>query len=513
MTNPPSPIQILPSHRAWPLHGVQGSRQIERAALAALPAGAQGALMERAGLAVARLALALVPQGRRVWVLAGPGNNGGDGLVAARLLHRCGWQVQVVLLADAARLPADARAAYERARAAGVEIREGWPEAADADAEQADLLIDALFGLGASRAPQGAHAAAIGRINAARVPVLAIDLPSGIDGDTGRCIGDAVVRATHTLSLLTLKPGLLFARDAVGQLWLDVLGVPVDEAAHAPVAMLAGPPPTAARLHAQHKGSFGDVWVIGGAAGMAGAVTLASRAALAAGAGRVYLARLSGDAEAIDPLRPEIMPRSIEVLAASGMPQGATVVCGCGGGVAVTKLLPQLLHAAPRLVLDADALNAIAADPGLAQRLRARRAHGLHSLLTPHPLEAARLLGIATAEVQADRLQAAMQLAERMQCGVLLKGSGTVIAAPGRVPLINPTGNARLATAGSGDVLAGWIGGLWAQQPEPDGVDAAAAAAWCHGHAAECETDATVLRAADLIDAMASAKTLAKTLA
>jgi hydroxyethylthiazole kinase-like uncharacterized protein yjeF len=182
----------------------------------------------------------------------------------------------------------------------------------------------------------------------------------------------------------------------------------------------------------------------------------------------------------------------------------ATVVCGCGGGSAVRAALPRLLSLVPRLVLDADALNAIAADTGLQTQLQARATRGHTSVLTPHPLEAARLLGTTTAEVQSDRLAAARALADRFGGVVLLKGSGSVVAVPGRVPWINPTGSAALASAGTGDVLAGWIGGLWAPQRHADAALACTlAAAWQHGHAADTSGRA-VMRAAELVERLAA---------
>jgi hydroxyethylthiazole kinase-like uncharacterized protein yjeF len=184
----------------------------------------------------------------------------------------------------------------------------------------------------------------------------------------------------------------------------------------------------------------------------------------------------------------------------------ATVVCGCGGGAAVREALPGLLSNAGRLVLDADALNAIAADVSLQTLLAARAGRGLPTVLTPHPLEAARLLGRTTADVQSDRLAAARALAVRHRSVIVLKGSGSVVAAPERPPSVNPTGNALLASAGTGDVLAGWIGGAWAQGL--DAFDAASESAWRHGRAADIARDAgtqQALRAGDLIDAMRSA--------
>ena len=221
----------------WPLHDAQASRAAEQRAQALHP---PHALMERAGLAVARLALALAPHARQVLVCAGPGNNGGDGLVAARHLHLAGKAVRVQLLADPARLPADAARALSQAEAAGVAIHAGG-----VDSDGADLVIDALLGIGARRAPEGAIAAAIEAINARQAPVLAVDLPSGLHPDTGALLGHAAVRATATLALLTLKPGCCtgHGRDQAGELWLDTLGV----AATPPSAWLTGPPHPPAR--------------------------------------------------------------------------------------------------------------------------------------------------------------------------------------------------------------------------------------------------------------------------
>ncbi len=490
-----SPVRITANHGPWPLHDAAASRVAEAAALALHP---PFELMARAGLAVARLALAIGPRARRVQVWAGPGNNGGDGLVAARHLHGAGLAVHVNLIGDAARLPADAARALREAEAAGVAISAGLGGAPAAP----ELAIDALLGLGASRAPAGQIAEAIAQLNAGRAPVLAVDLPSGLHPDTGWPLGEAAVRASTTLSLLSLKPGCFTGagRDLAGEVWLDALGVE----APSPTAWLGGAPTVSLRGHATHKGSHGDVAVVGGAPGMAGAAWLAARAALAAGAGRVYACPLDGEATLLDPLHPELMGRRTWWQQPPEVLRAATVVCGCGGADPVREALPPLLAHAGRLVLDADALNMIAADPQLKTLLQRRPAP---CLLTPHPLEAARLLGTSAASVQADRLAAASHLAQTFGCAVLLKGSGTVIAAPGWLPRINPTGNAALAGPGTGDVLAGWAGGLWAQQPQEPAQAIALRAAWDHGHAADGFAPAALgapLRASDLIERLAS---------
>jgi hydroxyethylthiazole kinase-like uncharacterized protein yjeF len=519
-TSVPRILPVLPT-ASWPLHGVAASRELERLGLQATP---PHALMQRAGLAVAQLALAVAPHARRVWVACGPGNNGGDGLVAALHLQQAGRQVQVSLLGNPARLPADAAHAWANARAMQLPISSALPT--PDELANFDLAIDALLGLGSTRAPEGELAQAVALLNAGPAPVLAVDLPSGLQAERGQPLGAQAVRAQHTLSLLSLKPGLFTAqgRDHAGRVWLDALDQNLLQVP--PSALLFAPPaPTwRARRHALHKGSFGDVLVLGGAPGMAGAAVLAARAALAAGAGRVLLAVLDPrQAGHIDPLRPELMPREVTAALRLEVLREATVAAGCGGGALIREVLPAVLHHAGRLVLDADGLNAVAAEPALRQGLRARAERGQPSVLTPHPLEAARLLGCDTAAVQADRLGQAQRLAEAMQATVVLKGSGSVIASPGATPCINPTGNARLASGGTGDVLAGWLGGHWSAQAA-QGTDgdaqtmqlahgahaAACASVWLHGRAAEwgthdgpaAGTSALPLRAADLIEAM-----------
>ncbi|MEO8118800.1 MAG: NAD(P)H-hydrate dehydratase [Rhodoferax sp.] len=431
------------------LHSIDATRRIEGAAQVALP---PHILMQRAGLAVAQLALAIAPHAQRIWIACGPGNNGGDGLEAAMHLQRWGKQPIVSWLGSADRTPPDAAASHQRAVDAGVTFAEIPPDSWD-------LCIDALLGIGAHvRAPAGRMADWIERINAGAAPVLAVDLPTGLHADTGHAAQPSVI-ASHTLSLLTLKPGLFTAdgRDAAGTVWLDDLDVhpnPANQEGASPTAWLAGAPLTAARRHASHKGSYGDVAVVGGAPGMTGAALLAASAALHAGAGRVFVGLLDGGTLTVDTRQPELMFRPVHALDFKTM----TVVCGCGGGDAVRAPLPKVLSTSSLVVIDADALNAIASDAQLQTLLIARGQRHAATVLTPHPLEAARLLGTTAAQVQHNRLAAAQQLAQRFDCTVVLKGSGTIIAAPGKTPVINPTGNARLATAGTGDVLAGVVG-------------------------------------------------------
>lgn len=490
-----SMIRIEPD-RPHPLYDVTATRRIEQAAPRSLPAGT---LMERAGLAVARLAQAVAPHARQVWIACGSGNNGGDGLEAAAQLALRGVRVRVTWLGRPDAAPADARRAWERARGAQVPFVEHAP----ADLGPDDLCIDALLGIGAaarSGAPSPELAALLRALQDSRASLLCVDGPSGLQADTGQYLPGlappeyAPPGTRHTLGLLTLKPGWFTGRgrDAAGTVWWDDLGM--DVLAEPPSAWLAGPGVPVRRAHASHKGSFGDVAVVGGEAlgtrgqGMTGAALLAASAALHGGAGRVAVALLDAsgkDTLPVDPQQPECMLRRFDALELDR----ATVVCGCGGGEAVRDVLPRVLAEAPRLVLDADGLNAVAHDTALAEQLRGRALrHGpLPTVLTPHPLEAARLLGSDTAAVQADRLGAARALAERFHCAVVLKGSGSVVAAPERPVHINPTGNGRLATGGTGDVLAGFLGALWAGRPEGKeaAFDAATAACHAHGRAAD----------------------------
>lgn len=476
-----------------PLHSVAVTRRMEHAAMQVLAAHT---LMQRAGLAAARLALALAPHARVIWLACGPGNNGGDGLEAAMHLHAWGMRPVVSWLGEEERLPPDARCSLQRARAAGVLFTDEPPAGLGAQ----DLCVDALLGIGATRPPEGRMAGWLAHMHASAARVLALDVPTGLNADTGHMAQPlpAPRAERHTLTLLTAKPGLFTAhgRDACGTVWFDDLGAPAALPAGEPPAAWLGAqpaapvPPAACRPHASHKGCFGDVAVIGGECStardtaMMGAAWLAASAALHAGAGRVYVCPLADAGEPAPAAwaalpEPELMLRRFSALELRAI----TAVCGCGGGQAVQAVLPAVLRACPRLVLDADAINALAASTALQAAVRQRSAEGHATVLTPHPLEAARLLGSSASAVQQDRLAAARTLAAQLDAIVVLKGSGTVIAAPGQPPCINPTGNARLATPGTGDVLAGLIGARLAAGAHP--WPAACQAAWQHGALAD----------------------------
>jgi len=460
------------------LYTVAQVRAIEAAAYAEL---APGTLMRRAGKAAADYALALLGEerGRPVLVLAGPGNNGGDALEMAANLADAGIDATVLHLPGSVDASSETAAAYERARAGSV----GWIDMLPPGAEWG-LVVDGLFGIGLSRPLEGPYRELVAGLDGLRCPILALDVPSGLDADSGNVIGpDGIaVRATHTLTFLGDKPGLHTAdgRDHAGEVRVDMLGVEADKLPPASARLNAVgvfARRLAARRHNTHKGSFGDVAVVGGAHGMAGAPVLAARGALYAGAGRVYVASLD-NAPGYDSSQPELMFR----LADDVEFDKRTLVIGpgMGGSANAMRLLAKALDGDSPLVIDADALNLIGASPDLQSRLARRAAP---AVLTPHPLEGARLLGMTTSVVQADRLESAREMALRTNAVVILKGSGSVIARPDGEVLVNPTGNAGLATAGSGDVLAGICGALLAQGWP--GWEAAAAAAWIHGAAAE----------------------------
>jgi hydroxyethylthiazole kinase-like uncharacterized protein yjeF len=513
------PRRLLGNRACTPLFDSATTRRIEARASADLP---PHELMRRAGIALVRLARAVAPHARRVWIAAGPGNNGGDGLVLATLLRQAGVEVSVSLVGHSARraLPPDAAWALANARAAGVALLDGLPGGAALAAME--LCVDALFGVGQSRAPEGVFVQAIEAINGCAATALCIDVPTGLSTDTGACLGGSVVRATHTLTLLTPKVGLFTGsgREAAGEPWFDGLGVETS-VADDPVATLTGETVAASlwprRRHLANKGSFGDVHVAGGAAGMVGASLLAGHAASAAGAGRVLVHAHSSDPGGVLPVdagHPELMLRPVAELSPALRDNAqATVVAGCGGGDDVAAELPACLSNACRLVLDADALNALARDAGLRAQLLRRGERGLPTILTPHPLEAARLLGKTAAQVQSDRLGCALALAADTGAVVILKGSGTVVATPDGRLAVNPTGDARLATAGTGDVLAGWIGGLWAAQPHGTGThaldlafDVARAGTWVHGRACDfAGGDRLPVIAGDLVACMTRA--------
>ncbi|MDK9725498.1 MAG: NAD(P)H-hydrate dehydratase [Sterolibacteriaceae bacterium MAG5] len=408
-------------------------------------------LMERAGAAAAAVALEMLAADGVPLVVAGPGNNGGDAFVVARLLKESGYAPVMVFAGEIEGLPADARGALESWRSIGGEIHTAIPDRGYA------LVIDGLFGIGLARPLAGRYAALVARINGLGCPVLALDMPSGLDSESGRVMGTAV-RATRTATFIALKPGLLTldGPDHCGSVDVHDLGLAFEEqdgVRNDPELFGACLKP---RLRNSHKGSYGNVAIVGGAPGMAGAALLAGRAALRLGSGRVYVGML--ERLPVDPVQPELMLREPR----DAMAAATTLALGPGLGdsAAAVELVRRAVELPLPLVIDADGLNILAAHPVLAGRTAARSAP---TLLTPHPAEAARLLGKTVAEVQADRVAAALALARRCKAHVVLKGCGSVLAAADGRWAINAGGNAGLASAGSGDVLTGMAAALLAQ--------------------------------------------------
>jgi hydroxyethylthiazole kinase-like uncharacterized protein yjeF len=442
---------------------------------------ASAGLMERAGAAACEIAHAMLASSRGgpVVVLAGPGNNGGDGFVVARRLRESWHDVVVVFPADAGKLPRDARAAHDAYVAAGGTTVGAPPAARPA------LVIDALFGIGLARAIGGEHAGLVTWANARGAPVLALDVPSGLDASTG-ALHEPAMRATATATFIALKPGLLTAEgpDVAGVVSVHTLGLDADLAGARGhrldwplLAALVGERLARSRRNV-HKGTFGTLAIVGGAPGMTGAPILAGRAAVRTGAGKVRLGFVDSSHPAVDWLAPELMLGSV----AQAIDDAGAIVAGPGMGTgdASANALRRAVEAQVPVVLDADALNLVAGSASLAEAVGARTAP---TLATPHPAEAARVLGTSTADVQRDRLAAASALRDRLRASVVLKGAGSVIAhTDGRYD-INASGNPALASAGSGDVLAGMLGAMLAQ-----GLDAALAlriAVCLHGAAAD----------------------------
>jgi hydroxyethylthiazole kinase-like uncharacterized protein yjeF len=409
-----------------PIYLAADIRRIERAAGETSPP-----LMERAGAAAAALAATLVgDKAKDVLVLAGPGNNGGDARVVARLLEERFFRVQVV---------SEMKQLQQRT----------W-----------GLVIDGLFGIGLAREVAGEHAALVNYANRQRCPVLALDIPSGLHADSGRVLGSAV-RATHTMTFIALKPGLLTldGPDHCGEIHVDTLGLELPGSS----AWIAEPTVFRDVLKPRprnfHKGMAGSLAILGGAAGMTGAALLAGRAALKLGAGKVYVGLLAEDT-VVDLQNLELMLRHPDD--ALGQDLDALVVGpGLGESERAETLLGAALASDLPCVVDADALNMISENEDLRHACARRTAD---TLLTPHPAEAARLLALSTADVQADRVKAAKALAGNLNAHVVLKGNGSILVARDSHWFVNTTGNPGMASAGMGDVLAGILGALLAQR-------------------------------------------------
>lgn len=460
-----------------PLFRPDAVRAIDAAAVSELGI-ASFDLMQRAGEAAWQHLQSLWPSVKRIGVACGPGNNGGDGYVLARLAKQAGRDVRVVTLSGAAPRTEEAREALRLWRSAG-----GHSRVFDYDLPEVDLWVDALYGIGFSREAVGLGQSLIERINAAHVPILALDVPSGMDADTGSASGIAI-RASATISFIAGKRGLYTgaARDFTGALQLETLGLPP--------AFLAAYPADAwlvrqdslsrwlAPRHANaHKGEYGHVLCVGGERGMGGAVRLCAEAALRTGVGLASVATRQEGVAALVAARPEAMTHAAETAdALIALLEPATVLAvgpGLGTGEWGRDLFEVALACGKPIILDADALNLLAAFPRAVPQ----------AILTPHPGEAARLLDTTSLRVQADRFAALAGLVERFQCVVVLKGAGSLVGAPGQVPVVIGAGNPGMATGGMGDVLTGVIAALHAQHLSAH--TAAVAGALLHGTAGD----------------------------
>ncbi|UJJ30850.1 NAD(P)H-hydrate dehydratase [Halopseudomonas maritima] len=443
------------------LHSREQTRALDAALIASGLSGLE--LMQRAADAAWTVVQQCWPRCGRMTVLCGSGNNAGDGYLLARLAHAAGWQVSVLTLSPPERLRDDAALAWQQACAAGI-VAAPWC----AGSELAGVVVDAMLGTGLRGQLRALYAEAIAAVNQADHPVLALDIPSGLDADCGVPLGLAVC-ATATVTFISVKPGLLTGQgpEYCGRLEFAPLVAQLPESVPAvmehllPERWLHCLPP---RQRAAHKGHFGHLLLVGGGPGMGGAIMLAAEAALYAGAGKVSVATAAEHVAPMLARQPEVMVHAVaqpSELQALLLEADAVVV---GPGLGKSTWAQQCLDACLALekprVLDADALNLLAAGSVLPTL-------GAEVVITPHPAEAARLLEIATAEVSQDRLGAARQLVEQLGCQVVLKGAGSLIAGPqadALLPALCSAGNPGMAVGGMGDVLSGLLGALLAQR-------------------------------------------------
>ncbi len=472
------------------LYSAAQTRDLDARLIAAGTCGYE--LMQRAAHAAWRALRRRWPEGKQISVLTGRGNNAGDGYLIAALAQRAGWQVTVLAVGDPSVLTGDADAAYEEARSAGVTIQP-WHQQS-----LGGIVVDALLGTGLKGVVRDPYAAVIRQVNDSGLPVMAVDIPSGLCADTGRTLG-AAIHAHLTVTFIGLKIGLFTgdAPDLVGELVFDDLQADPAIVKQVPVSIKRldtfNLPTLAPRARTAHKGMFGRVLVVGGDLGFGGAALLSTESTLRCGAGMVTLATRPEHVSAALARFPEVMSTgtcSANQLLALIEPATVLVIGpGLGEHSWGRSLLSAAASAERPQVWDADALNQLAAGyVSLPQ----------HCVITPHPGEAARLLGVSTRDVQADRPAAASALAKKFNAVCVLKGSGSLIANPsGELALVDH-GHPAMATGGLGDVLAGVIGALMAQHMPA--FDAACMAVWLHALAGEkCGASGRGMAAADLI--------------
>jgi len=440
------------------IYSVATVREIDRTAIEEL--GITGySLMTRAGAASIAAARKRFPDARRWQVLCGAGNNAGDGYVVARLAALDGIVVSVVTLVDPDTLSGDAATAYGDFAADGGVV---MPWAGEVDAE-ADLLVDGMLGSGLMRDIDGDFAACVLAINEHLAPVLALDIPTGLHGDTGEVLGCAVL-ADITVTFVGLKTGLFLGQgsNCTGELVFAGLDIPEAASAASEIEFRRIDDKTAEqhlpkRRRTSHKGDFGHVLVVGGAAGMPGAIRLCGEAALRSGAGRVSIATDPGHAAIIVANRPELMCHGVS--GADDLKQlidNADVIAvgpGLGRSPWAAELMAVLVDDERPSVWDADALNWLVEAPGKSN----------HRVITPHPGEAGALLGLTAADVQADRRAALKGLEERCGGVVVLKGAGSLVSSASGAPWLCTSGNPGMSAPGMGDVLTGIIAAMLAQ--------------------------------------------------
>ncbi|HWT68189.1 MAG TPA: NAD(P)H-hydrate dehydratase [Pseudomonas sp.] len=453
-------------------------------------------LMQRAARATWRALVRKWPSANELTVVAGHGNNAGDGYLVAVMARRAGWSVRVLAAGDPQLLRGDAASAHTEAVAEKISI-EPWT----AQSEWRGLVLDALLGIGLSGDVREPYASVIAAINASGLPVAAVDIPSGLCADTGRILGCAV-RADLTVTFIGLKLGLFTgdAADAVGELVFNDLHADPQLLEDAPTSALrltvGNLPRLASRPSTSHKGKFGHLLLIGGDRGLGGAILLSAQSALRSGAGMVSVATRSEHVSAALARIPEAMVLGVSSAnQLMGLLQKVSVlVVGPGLGQAAwgRGLLSAAANASLPQVWDADALNLLAEECVKLPK---------DCVITPHPGEAARLLGVSTAQVQSDRPAAAHALSKKYSAVVVLKGSGSLIVSPdGRLAVCHQ-GHPAMAAAGLGDVLAGLVGALLAQGMRA--FDAACLAVWLHANAGEQQGKfGRGLAASDLIPAI-----------
>jgi NAD(P)H-hydrate epimerase len=491
---------------AYKLYTAEQVGGIDAAAIHELDISAY-ALMCRAGKAVIDEVCKHFPATGHWLILCGPGNNGGDGYVVARLAQAAGVRVSVCSLVDPQRLKGEAAMACADWQKAGGKLRP-WPLPED---NGFDLALDALLGTGIDREVEGKFRQAIDYLNQLECPVFAIDIPSGLNADTG-CVMGCAVQARHSITFVGRKRGMYTADgpDYCGHITFDDLDIPAEAAKQytsdagrlLTSDFLAGK--LKPRLRNTHKGSFAHVLAVGGIEGMSGAIRLCGEAALRSGAGRVTLVTAAAHAGLINLARPELMVKAIDADSQWLASLSGNHVLAVGPGLGTTAWSESLFMACLglqcALVVDADGLNLLALQnrQNMKGRDHLRRDHWI---LTPHPAEAARLLSCKVADIQQDRVRAATTIAQRFAACVVLKGCGTIVAAPGGEYAICPYGNPGMATAGSGDVLTGVITALLGQGLSC--FDAACVGVQAHARAGDLAAENTgqmALIASNIID-------------